>query len=66
MRILALLPLLGMMEFLPAASLERSGQFNTIALVSVLRMLLNTLVTVSLAFAGFSYMSLAYGNVEAL
>lgn len=63
MRILALLPLLGMMEFLPAASLERSGQFNTIALVSVLRMLLNTLVTVSLAFAGFSYMSLAYGNV---
>lgn len=63
MRVLALLPLLGAFEFVPSTSLERRGQFKFIALVSLARVLSAAGVTVSLAFAGFSYMSIAYGNL---
>ncbi len=63
MLVLALLPLLGAFEFVPSTSLERRGQFKSIALVSLGRMICSTAVTVGLAFAGFSYMSIAYGNL---
>ncbi len=63
MRILALQPLLGILEFLPAASLEREGRFRSIGLIAVVRTFTVTSCTVSLAYAGFSYMSLAYGNL---
>jgi O-antigen/teichoic acid export membrane protein len=63
MLVLALLPLLGAFEFVPSASLERRGRFKSIALVGLGRMLSATFTTVGLAFAGFSYMSIAYGNL---
>ena len=63
MLVLALLHLLGALEFVPSASLERRGQFKSIALVSLARMLSSTALSVGLAFAGFSYMSIAYGNL---
>ncbi len=63
MLVLALLPPLGAFEFVPSTSLERRGRFKAIALVSLARMLSATSLTVGLAFAGFSYMSIAYGNL---
>lgn len=63
MLVLALLPLLGALEFVPSTSLERNGQFKAISLISLARMLASTGVTVWLAFAGLSYMSIAYGNL---
>ncbi|MGI4801190.1 MAG: oligosaccharide flippase family protein [Janthinobacterium lividum] len=63
MLVLALLPLLGALEFVPSTSLERHGQFKAISLVSLARMLASTATTVALAFAGFSYMSIAYGSL---
>ena len=56
-------PLLNTFEFLPSTQLERSGAFRAIALISFSKSLLNTGVTLSLAFAGFSYMSIAWGNL---
>jgi O-antigen/teichoic acid export membrane protein len=63
MLVLAALPLLGALEFLPSANLERQGLFKSIALVGVARMVVYQVTTVALAFAGFSYMSIAYGNL---
>lgn len=63
MLILALLPLFSALEFVPSTSLERNGQFKSISLVSLVRMLGSTSVTVTLAFAGYSFMSIAYGNL---
>lgn len=59
--ILAALPLLGIIEFLPAARMEREGRFPVIATVGMARHMTATIVTVMLAFAGYSYLSLAYG-----
>lgn len=61
--VLALVPLIGVFELLPSTGLERSGDFRSIALVSLLRTLVGTLVMLAFAFSGFSYMSLAYGHV---
>jgi len=63
MMVLATLPLLGAFEFLPSTNLERRGRFELISLVSLMRALSATAVTVGLAFCGFSFMSIAYGNV---
>ncbi len=60
---LAPLPLIGVLEFLPATQLERSADFRTIGAVNLLRAFISTCVTVALAFAGFSYMSFAWGSV---
>jgi O-antigen/teichoic acid export membrane protein len=61
--ILTLLPLIGALEFLPAARLEREGRFRTIAAVGMVRHLTSTVLTVALAFAGYSYLSMAYGSL---
>ncbi len=63
MLVLAPLPLLAALEFLPMTSLERQGRFKGIALVSLARTFATTALTVGLACLGFSYMSLAYGNL---
>lgn len=59
--LLSLMPLLGVLEFLPAARMEREGRFQVIAMVGMARHLTATVVTVALALAGHSYLSLAYG-----
>lgn len=61
--LLSILPLLGILEFLPAARTEREGRFPVIATVGMARHLTATIVTVTLAFAGYSYLSLAYGVI---
>jgi O-antigen/teichoic acid export membrane protein len=61
--VLSSIPLIGIFEFLPASNVERKGEFHTIAVMNLLRAVASTLVTVSLAFTGFSYMSIAWGGV---
>lgn len=65
MLVLAILPLIGILEFLPAANLERNGEFKTIALINLLRAVAMTGTTVGLALAGLSYMSYPWGLVAA-
>jgi O-antigen/teichoic acid export membrane protein len=63
--LLALSPLIGIFELLPAASLERTGVFRALALVNVAKVTVSTTVTVFLAVHGFSYMSIAWGSLAA-
>lgn len=59
---IAFTPLIGILVFLPAAQLERSGQFKEIAIASVLASFLSTITTVYFALRGSSFMSFAYGQ----
>ncbi len=63
MLLLAALPLLGALEFLPATQLERAADFKAIALISTGRIATSQLVTVGLAFEGYSFMSPAFGQI---
>ena len=65
MLLLSVLPLVGIFEFLPATHIEREADFQTIALVNLLRAVVVAVVTVVLALAGLSYMSLAWGALAA-
>ena len=65
MLVLAVIPLIGILEFLPAAKLERNGEFRTIAVINLLRAIAMTGTTVGLALAGLSYMSYPFGAVAA-
>lgn len=60
---LALVPLLATLELLPSACIERAGNFRAISMVNLGRNLVATAVMLAAAFAGHSYMSLAYGQV---
>lgn len=61
--VLALGPLIGIFEFLPAANIERAADFKTIAIVSSFRVVVTQGLSVALALAGFSFMSIAYGQL---
>jgi O-antigen/teichoic acid export membrane protein len=61
--VLAIQPLFGILEFLPNTNLERNGEFKPIAGLKTLRAVASTGLTVTLAFQGWSYMSLAWGQV---
>ncbi len=63
MLVLALVPLIGIFEFLPAAIIERDGEFRTIAGVNAARAVVGSAATVVLAFSGWTYMSMAWGGV---
>ena len=63
MLVLALVPLFGALEFLPAACLERDGDFRTIGIVGTVRALVSAAATVILAWAGLRFMSMAWGGV---
>lgn len=60
---LALVPLLGSLELLPSACIERQGNFRVISMVNLGRNLVATGVMLGAAVAGHSYMSLAYGQL---
>lgn len=62
LQLLAITPLLSIFDFLPSTRLERAGRFQVIALINLGKSLLNAVLTVSLAYVGFSYMSIAWGN----
>jgi O-antigen/teichoic acid export membrane protein len=61
--VLALVPLLGPLSFLPNAMMEREGQFRTLALIRTGSTATGLILTVGLALAGFRYMSLAYSQI---
>ena len=61
--VLAMIPLIGIFEFLPAARLERESQFRAIAMMNLVRAGASILVQVALAAAGLSYMSMAWGQI---
>ena len=63
MLLLAVTPLISMFEFLPSTCLEREGAFRVLAIVAMIRAVLSTIVTISLAVEGFSYMSIAWGSL---
>ncbi|RYD22926.1 MAG: hypothetical protein EOP89_12370, partial [Lysobacteraceae bacterium] len=58
--VLAVVPIIGQLAFLPNAMLEREGQFRTLALMKTASTALGLLMTVGFALAGYRYMSLAY------
>jgi len=63
LHLLGIAPLLHIFERIPSGCLERTGTFRFIAVINVFKSLLNTGMAVSLAFAGFSYMSIAWANI---
>ena len=65
MLVLAVLPIIGCLQFLPEANLERSARFRTISIIGTCKTAISQGLSVTLALAGQSYMSLAYGQLAA-
>ena len=63
LQLLALAPVFGIFDFLPAARLERAGAFRTLSLVGLGKVISGTTVTIWLAAQGYSYMSIAWGHL---
>lgn len=63
--LIALYPLIAMMEFLPAALCNREMRFGFIAAMEVLRAVVMAATTVILALKGFGYMSFAWAQLLA-
>ncbi len=63
LRVLAIGALFGVVTFLPTAKLEREGRFKAISVVQTVSGLFNACLTILFAFAGFSYMSIAYAGL---
>lgn len=61
LRVLALAALVSIIGFRPTAMLAREMAFKTISLVTLLSVCMTTIVTLSSAVAGASYMSAAWG-----
>jgi O-antigen/teichoic acid export membrane protein len=61
--LLAASPLLSILELVPIASLERIGAFQILAPINLAKAAVTTAVTILLAVLGFSYMSIAWGNL---
>jgi len=62
---LAITPLIGIFEFRAAAMLQREMNFRILSIVQTFKGLIAAGTVITLALNGFSYMSLAYGNVVA-
>lgn len=60
LRVLALVPLIGTLELIPSASLQRTMEFRVISLIMSARAIANTSCAVLLAFLGASFMSFAW------
>ena len=63
MVLLATIPISTIFDIIPAALLERSGAFKTMALAGLARAAVGVGATIVLAVHGHSYMSIAYGNL---
>ncbi|MBI0535078.1 polysaccharide biosynthesis protein [Roseomonas sp. KE2513] len=61
--VLAIVPLVTIFDFLPTAGIERRGDFRTVAIINIVRYSVANLATLAFAYAGYSYMSLAYGQI---
>ena len=60
---IALAPVLSLFEFRPATVMERQGQFGALAVLNLVRILVGNGLAIGLAYEGYSYMSLAYGQL---
>ncbi|GLI99762.1 oligosaccharide flippase family protein [Sphingobium sp. BS19] len=60
--LLAITPLFQIFIFLPAATLERHGQFKEIALVGTAATVCGTIATIVFVLLGYSYMSVPYAQ----
>jgi O-antigen/teichoic acid export membrane protein len=63
--VLSVTPLIGALTFLPGALLEREGNFRAVAMFKSGGALVTGATAVFLAYRGYSYMSLAYGQLIA-
>lgn len=63
LQVLAVVPLLGIIEFRPATMLQRDMEFSTIALITVGRVVITAAVSIATALVGASAVSAAYGAV---
>ncbi len=61
--IIALVPLIGAIAFIPSAMLERDGDFRMLALIRAGSTALGLALTIILALQGFRYMSFAYSQI---
>lgn len=63
LRLLALIPLIGIFEFLPATLLTREMQFGLTSLVQLCKATANAAAVIGFAYAGWGYLSPAIGAV---
>jgi O-antigen/teichoic acid export membrane protein len=63
---LALAPIVNTLSFLPSTMLQREMNYKALALINAGKIVVSSIVTVILAFYGFRYMSLAYGNLASV
>ena len=61
--LIALTPLIGILEFLPSTLLQRDMNFRVIALISIGRTVITSVVVISMALAGAGALSPAIGMV---
>lgn len=61
--VLAITPLVGIFSVVPTALLEREANFRLISITNVVRSIVATVGTVVLAYNGWSYYSIAFGQV---
>lgn len=61
--ILAISPVIGIFDFIPASGIERRGEFRSVALVNVFRYSIANIATLCFAYSGHGYMSLGYGQI---
>ena len=61
--VIAVVPIIGHLAFVPQAMLEREGNFRVLAIVKASSSLIALIITVTLATLGYRYMSLAYSQV---
>lgn len=61
--VMAILPLIGILDFIPASGIERRGDFRAVAIVNIARYSIANMATLGLAWLGHSYMSLGYGQL---
>lgn len=63
LQFVAVIPLIAIIDFRPAAMMQREMRFRPAALISSSGALLVSTTQVTLAFLGFSYMSMAYASI---
>jgi O-antigen/teichoic acid export membrane protein len=63
--VVAAVPLIGHLAFVPGALLEREGDFRTLAMLKAGSTAFGLALTIMLALAGYRYMAFAYAQVAA-
>ena len=63
--VVAVVPLVGHLAFVPGALLEREGDFRTLAILKGGSTAFGLALTIALALAGYRYMAFAYAQVAA-